>query len=297
MAKDHVDFLGNPTPIGLMGLALGCAALAPAELGWTEILDPKVWLWMMMTAGTLQIYAGIIDLVNKNVLGATAFTVYGTLWLIAGLQLGAQILGDPMVKVYIYIAFLCFTTFMTVGFMTVSLNLTIVFMEFIIIFLLEILSGFIPSLHPTATRLVGVLHLLAALQVIWAAAGGVVNNILGKNFFFQGEPPLKKRVVPESVNDFSSIRKHVEMREGIIGAMYRFWESHAWDWISTQEVCDQLGRIPKDLAPDFWYLYQKGYVALDEERFKADPTATKMVRLTASGVDYYGELQLSKFKF
>ena len=294
MAKEQVEFFGNPTPIGLMGLALGCAALAPAELGWTEILDPKIWLWMMMTAGTLQIYAGIIDLLNKNALGATAFTIYGTLWLIAGLQLGAQVLGDPMVKVYIYIIFLCFTAFMAVGFMTVSLNLTIVFIEFIIIFSLEILSGFIPGFHHVATRLVGILHLLAALQVLWAAAGGILNATLGKNVFVQGEPPLKKKEVQE---DFASLRKHVDFREKVVHIMYRHWEEHSWEWISTSEICAKLGRIPEEIAPDFWYLYQKGYVTLHEEKFRADPTAPKMVRLTADGVDYYGELQMSKFKF
>lgn len=297
MTKEPTEAFGNPTPIGLMGLALGCAALAPAELGWTKIMDPKIWLWMMMTAGVLQIYAGIIDLVNKNILGATAFTVYGTLWLIAGWQLGVQAFGDPMVKVYIYIFFLCFTAFMTIGFMMVSLNLTIVFVEFIIIFTLEILAGFYPDFHHLASRLVGILHVMAGFQVLWAAAGGVINNTLGRNIFNQGEPPLKKKETHESTNDFASIRKHIDLREKIIGMMYRHWEGHGWEWISTQEVCDKLGRAPEELAPDFWYLYQKAYVALDEERYKADPEAPKMVRLTAGGADYYGELQMSKFKF
>lgn len=58
--------MGNPTPIGLLGLAIGCAALAPAELGLTTTADPMIWVWMLLTAGVLQVYAGVVDIINRR---------------------------------------------------------------------------------------------------------------------------------------------------------------------------------------------------------------------------------------
>ncbi len=79
MKAKTTELFGNPTPIGLIGLAIGCMVLAPIEFGWTSGADPQAWRWMLLTAGVLQIYAGVVDLINKNVLGATTFTVYGVL--------------------------------------------------------------------------------------------------------------------------------------------------------------------------------------------------------------------------
>jgi succinate-acetate transporter protein len=296
MTRHAEEVLGNPAPIGLMGLAIGCGALAPAELGLTQLDDARVWLWIMLAGGVLQIYAGIIDLVNRNVLGATAFTVYGILWLIAGVQVGGAVTGDPMVKVYLYAVFLLFTLYMMVGFMTVSLNLTLVFAEFVAIFALEIAAGIQPALHAKTTPIVGVLHAVAAFQVVWAAAGGVLNNLLGRNLFLQGEPPLRRSESWLESHDFQSLRHHADLRERIVHALYEFWERHAWDWISAMEVCKRLGIEQQALAPDFWYLHQKSYVDLQKDA-SGEPAEPKMVRLSAAGVDYYGELQQRKHRF
>ncbi len=295
VTKSHIETLGNPTPIGLMGLAFGCSALAPMELGLTSP-GAKIWLWVLMMGGVMQIWAGIVDLINRNELGATAFTLYGSLWLITGWQMSSGInIGLPA-KAFIYIIFLFFTIYMMIGFMTVSLNLTLVFCEFILIFIIEIISSFIPSLHHTTVYIVGVLHTLAMFQVVWAAAGGVLNTRLGKDLFKQGHPPLKA-AEERIADDFTSVRKHVELRKQIVGFLYKHWEEKGWEWISTDEMCKILNKKPAELVPDSWYLYQKGYVGLDEEKLRQDPAAPKLVRLTAAGIDYYGQLQQKKFKF
>ena|GEM_PF-4423996 len=303
MSVRKEELLGNPTPIGLMGLAFGCAALAPAELGWTLVSDPRIWLWVLVAGGVLQIWAGIVDLINHNVLGATAFTLYGSLWLISGMQMGMGIQSDPMVKVYLYVFFLAFTMWMTVGFMTVSLNLTIVFLEFVAIFILEIAAGINPSLSHVTHPIVGALHMAAAIQVVWAAAGGVLNNTLGRNLFMQGEPPLRpakakdENSADQAANDFSSLHKHLDLRERIVWALYQIWEEKGDEWSASTNVCARLGREAAVLRPDFWYLYRKGYVEMDESEYAAHPDAPKKVRITASGIDYYGQMQMRKFKF
>ena len=52
-----------------MGLAFGCAALAPANLGLTQATD----LGLDAADGQpLQIYGGVADLITRNMLGATS---------------------------------------------------------------------------------------------------------------------------------------------------------------------------------------------------------------------------------
>jgi succinate-acetate transporter protein len=303
MSERKEELIGNPTPIGLMGLAFGCAALAPAELGWTLVNDPRIWLWVLVAGGVLQVWAGVVDLVNHNVLGATAFTLYGSLWLISGAQMGFPFQGDPMVKVYVYVFYLAFTAWMTVGFMTVSLNLTIVFLEFVLIFILEIAGGINPSLNHTIHPIVGTLHLMAAIQVVWAAAGGVLNSKLGRNLFKQGEPPLRPAKAKDdesadhAANDFGSLNRHLHLRERIVWALYKIWEEKGDQWTTSTDVCACLGKQAAVLRPDFWYLYRKGYVEMDEAEYAAHPDAPKKVRITATGIDYYGQMQMRKFKF
>jgi succinate-acetate transporter protein len=297
MAEERNEAVGNPTPIGLMGLAIGCAALAPAELGLTDPGDPAIWVWMLLTAGALQIFAGVADLVNRNVLGATAFTLYGTLWLISAWLLAGGAALDPAVKGFIYIIYLMFTIFMTIGFATVSLTLTVVFCAFILIFTVEIGAAFLPAMHPVALAVAGILHAVAAVLAVWAAAGAVINPLLGRTVFAQGQAPLQTSGHEPRIDDFESLMHHQTLRRRIVATLYHYWEHHAWDWISTADVGSELGLALPDLAPDFWYLYQKGFVALDEERQRAEPGAPKQVRLTAAGIDYYRELQMNKVKF
>ena len=299
MNTDHP--VGNPTPIGLMGLALGCAALAPSELGLTDVSDPAIWVWMLITAGALQIYAGVMDLINRNVLGATSFTIYGTLWLISGWMLSSEaVFGTTAaeVKGYIYLVFLAFTLFMTIGFATVSRTLTIVFAAFIVIFTVEIAAAFIPSLHGFALTTAGLLHTLSAVLCLWAAAGSVLNPLLGRNIFPQGHAPLavSHSPVPE-VDDFESLVHHLRLRKRIVSELYHFWEANAWDWMPTSDVSRSLSLPPEQLAPDFWYLYQKGFVGLDEDYTREHPQDPKHVRITSDGIDYYRELQMGKFRF
>ena len=292
--------LGNPTPIGLMGLAIGCAALAPAELHLTDMADPMIWVWMLMTAGILQIYAGVVDLVNRNILGATAFTLYGTLWVISAWKMGgATVFGTSHgeVKGFVYLVYLPFTIFMTIGFATVSRTLFTVFVSFIVIFLVEVIAAFVPAFHGVAVLVAGVLHAISAGLCLWAAAGSVINPILGKNVFKQGAPLLVSHGDAPQADDFESLLRHQGIRKKIVTQLYHFWESHAWDWIATDAVGTRTGIALDDLAPDFWYLYQRGLVEVDEEYLIANPGRPKHVRITSTGIDYYREIQMGKFKF
>jgi len=291
------ELIGNPTPIGLIGLAIGCMVLAPIEFGWIKAVDPQVWRWMMLTAGALQIYAGIMDLVNRNVLGATAFTIYGVLWVVNSWVLSTGMPVDLAVKGYVYLTYLVMSMILLVGFMYVSRNLAIILTEFVLIFLANVFVLFNHDLHHTLAPVIGVLLLLVAVQSMWAAAGGILNGLTGRNLFPQGPAVLKKTSLPQTSDDFASVRHHESIREQIVHVLYQFWEKHGFEFTPTTLVTDALNYQKEDLVSDFQYLYYKGYVTMDEEKFRANPQEPKLVRLTAQGLDYYAEAQMNKFKF
>ena len=88
LASAHGVF-GNPAPLGLLGLAVSCAALLPIALGMT------VTKFALITAATFVLFfgfgchllAGLMDFANKNTYGGTIFTAFAFNWFITGLSL------------------------------------------------------------------------------------------------------------------------------------------------------------------------------------------------------------------
>ena len=70
------------TPLGLLGLAIGCAALMPVALGITvtpAALRTAAWFCLLFGGGG-QLLAGVMALANKNLLGGTLFTTFAFNW-------------------------------------------------------------------------------------------------------------------------------------------------------------------------------------------------------------------------
>src|ERR1035437_9319766 len=79
---------GEPTPLGLLGLAIGCAALVPVAFGvlpkepaaLAMTLKTAAWFCLLFGAGC-QFLAGIMSLANKNTLGGTLLTTFSFNWV------------------------------------------------------------------------------------------------------------------------------------------------------------------------------------------------------------------------
>ena len=79
---------GEPTPLGLLGLSIGCAALVPIAfnlipadpLKAAMMLKTAAWFCLLFGAGG-QFLAGIMCLANKNTLGGTLFTTFSFNWV------------------------------------------------------------------------------------------------------------------------------------------------------------------------------------------------------------------------
>ena len=79
---------GEPTPLGLLGLAIGCAALLPIAFGMIPAEPARAaamfatasWFCLLFGAGC-QFLAGVMSLANKNTLGGTLLTTFSFNWV------------------------------------------------------------------------------------------------------------------------------------------------------------------------------------------------------------------------
>jgi len=77
-----VPVFAEPTPMGLIGLAVGCAALTPIALGITltpAALKTAAMFCLFFGCGC-QFLAGVMSLANKNLYGGTLFTAFAFNW-------------------------------------------------------------------------------------------------------------------------------------------------------------------------------------------------------------------------
>jgi succinate-acetate transporter protein len=76
--------IADPTPIGLICLAIGCAALVPIAFG--RSLTPAGFqtaaIFCLLFGAGGQLVAGLGNLVNHNVYGATLFTSFAFNWVV-----------------------------------------------------------------------------------------------------------------------------------------------------------------------------------------------------------------------
>ena len=87
-ANAPAPMFGEPTPLGLLGLSIGCAALVPIAFGWLPSDPVKIgtmmktasWFCLLFGAGC-QFLAGLMSLANKNTLGGTLLTTFSFNWV------------------------------------------------------------------------------------------------------------------------------------------------------------------------------------------------------------------------
>jgi succinate-acetate transporter protein len=76
--------LADPTPIGLICLAIGCAALVPIAFGAS--LTPAGFrtaaVFCLLFGAGGQLVAGLGNLLNHNLYGGTLFTSFAFNWVI-----------------------------------------------------------------------------------------------------------------------------------------------------------------------------------------------------------------------
>jgi succinate-acetate transporter protein len=182
---------GEPTPLGLLGLAIGCAALAPVAFGilpkepaaMAMTLKTAAWFCLLFGAGC-QFLAGIMSLANKNTLGGTLLTTFSFNWVMnwwALDQLSQGKVPDATVVLAVDLAFVAIFIALTYAFAFFSKLLFLFLVDIDLLYVVRITRHFAPT-TPGLGNTVGVLTValggLAAYIAIAILLNGAANRVV-----------------------------------------------------------------------------------------------------------------------
>jgi succinate-acetate transporter protein len=181
------------TPLGLLGLAVGCAALLPIAFG--QAMTPAAFrtaaLYCLLFGGGCQFLAGIMALANKNLLGGTLFTTFAFNWLVNWQVLSGYAEGrapDPHIVLSIDCCFMLIFFVLTFAFGFYSKLLFAFLLDIDVLFASRILKELTHSQAfampiAWATVLLGLIALYLAFAILLnTAAGRQVLKIPGPLF-------------------------------------------------------------------------------------------------------------------
>jgi succinate-acetate transporter protein len=186
----------EPTPLGLLGLAIGCAALVPIAFGVTlkpDALRTAAWFCLLFGGGG-QFLAGMMALANKNALGGTLFTTFSFNWLMnwwALSELSQGRVPSAAIVLSVDVCFLLIFVVLTYAFGFVSKLLLVFLLDIDILYALRIARE---VLHAPALGL-GIALCTVALAAIslWIAFSLLVNPIAGRQVFKLPGPAFTPR--------------------------------------------------------------------------------------------------------
>jgi len=186
----------EPTPMGLICLSIGCAALVPIAFGTSLTpvgLRTAAMFCLFFGAGG-QFLAGVMSLANRNLFGGTLFTAFAFNWLMnwwALNQLAGGVVPDHAVITAVDVAFLVIFIAMTYGFGFFSKLLFVFLLDIDLLYACRIvnsLAGTRVLALPIALLTVG----LAAIS-LWIAFAMLLNPVAGRVLFPLGGPLFAPR--------------------------------------------------------------------------------------------------------
>lgn len=282
------EIFGNPVPLGLLGLAVGCVALVPSAFGYgltpTGLQTGAVFA-LLFGAGC-QLLAGLMSLANKNVLSGTVFTTFAFLWLVNAWSfygLSKGVVPDHSVALATEIVLLVIFLVLTYAFGFLNRLLFVFLLDVDLLFAVRIVKTL--TGNPSLNVPIGVLTIILAAIALWLAFGALVNPVVGRDVFPLGGPLFK----PPQMESFDW-----DIRRGIFDVLYTHWREHAFAELSCDDLVaalrDRLGERP--LLPDLHYLQEFGYLKLTAT---GEGQGVQSVRLNAAGIDLYEQLVLRKY--
>lgn len=174
------------TPLGLLGLAVGCAALLPIAFGHSLTpagLRTAAFYCLYFGAGC-QFLAGLMALANKNLLGGTLFTTFAFNWLmnyqtLSGLAEGR--LPDPGIVLSVDVLFLIVFVVLSYAFGFFSKLLFAFLLDIVVLFACRVLKELT---HSTAFALpIALATVVLAGIALYLAFAILVNHAAGRTVF------------------------------------------------------------------------------------------------------------------
>ena len=185
----------EPTPLGLIGLAIGCAALVPIAFGAVPadpvkaamLFKTAAWFCLLFGAGC-QFLSGVMCLANKNALGGTLLTTFSFNWVVNWWVLDSLSQGkapDATVGLAVDIAFIVIFVVLTYAFGFFSKLLFFFLVDIDALYLLRILRHFTEpgGLNQALGTGVGIATIGLAAMALYISFVLLVNPAAGRAVF------------------------------------------------------------------------------------------------------------------
>ncbi|MGV8041780.1 MAG: acetate uptake transporter family protein [Thermoanaerobaculaceae bacterium] len=279
----HTEVIAEPTPVGLVCLAIGCAALVPIAFGHSLTpagLRTAAMFCLLFGAGG-QLVAGIGNLINRNLYGGTLFTAFAfnwvlNWWALDGLSRG--VVPDPGIVFAVDVCFLVIFLVFTYGFGFYSKLLLAFLADIDVLYLAKVgkhLGG-----GAWLDLVVAVCTVALAGISLWIAFALLINPTAGRRVFAFPGPAFAAR--PRPAFDSS-------LRIALCRALYAHWQQRAFAPMPLGELEQALTPVAagRSLEPELAYLGELGAVLRTDSG----------VRLTAQGLDFFEQVVLGKSSF
>lgn len=282
LAKSHERF-AEPTPLGLIGLAIGCASLLPVAFGakLTPAGLETAAVFCLLFGGGCQLLAGLLNFANKNLLGGTVFTAFAFNWALnawALWSLSRGVVPDHATVLATEAASLVLFIPLTYAFGFHSSLLFAFLLDIDVLYALKLLKGYghVSGLETP----IALTTLLLGGIALWIALAQLVNPVVKKPLFRVPGPLFKAPAGPTF--DWS-------LRRTLFATLYAHWEKNGFAPVKSAALETELSGVLRGraLGPELEYLAERGAVALSEDH--------ESVRITATGIDLHEQLVLGKY--
>ncbi len=195
-SPQHQAVFAEPAPMGLIGLAVGCAALTPIAFGVS--LTPAglktAAMFCLLFGGGCQFLAGVFNFANKNLFGGTLFTAFAfnwvmNWWVLDGLTRG--FVPDHAVVFAVDITFLVIFAAITYGFGFFSSVLFLLMLDIDLLFVCKVING------ATGTQMlnlpIAIFTVGLGLISLWIAFAILINPVAGRTIFPIGTAMYKPK--------------------------------------------------------------------------------------------------------
>jgi uncharacterized protein len=188
--------IADPTPIGLICLAIGCAALTPIAFGAS--LTPAGFrtaaMFCLLFGAGGQAIAGLGNLLRKNLYGATLFTSFAfnwvmNWWIFDGLSRGQMV--DPTIVLAVDVCFMIIFVAFTYGFGFFSSLLMAFLIDIDVLYLARIARHF--GGGEWLAAVIGLCTVALGAISLWIAFAELINPVAGRPIFAFPGPVFKPR--------------------------------------------------------------------------------------------------------
>lgn len=200
---------GEPTPLGLLGLSIGCAALVPIAFGWFPSDPTKMamffktasWFCLLFGAGG-QFLAGVMSLANKNSLGGTLLTTFSFNWVMNWWALDEGSQGrvvDPSIVLSVDFTFIIIFLVLTYAFGFFSKLLFFFLVDIDVLYVFRIAKHFAAPGGDFAKFCgmgVGVSTIVLMGLALYISFALLVNPVAGRAVFPSAGPMFKAATPP-----------------------------------------------------------------------------------------------------